>query len=493
MSKTFVDAMKQEQNWKKTENNADALLSSESDVLDLFSTGGVLRGRTPEDIQVKVSRAWDEDPEKTLKTLFYLRDIRGGQGERRTFKIAMKHLANIQKTKIKHLLPLIGEIYGRWDDLYTFVGTPLEKDALDTLKSQFEKDLKNLRKGEEVSLVGKWLKGLGSKNESLGLAIKTRKHFGLTNAEYRKNLKLLREKIKLIETQLSEKETEGIDFEKVPSLAMQKYRNAFAKLEPEKFEKYLESVEKGEKKINASALFPYDPVRKMLGNGKQPRHDAVAEAQWKALPDYVKGENSAIAVVDISESMTWAAQQTVRPLDISISLGIYLAERNHGPFKNKLITFSANPKFVELKGETLYEKISEIPTYYENTDIEKVMDLILKVATEHNLDQEQLPKSIVLISDMEFDEGSSNHRQTYQELFVEKFKNAGYKAPIVVYWNANARNDTFHTRKDSKNTILVGGASPSIMQSVLSVFEGKTPYDFMLEIIMSERYEPVKL
>lgn len=503
MKNKFLDGLAEETNWKLTENQADALESTTDSLLDLFGTIGALRTRSDKDIEVAFMKAYHEDNLLALKMLFYARNIRGGLGERRVFRIILKWLAERDP---KHIIVNFGNIakFGRWDDFYAFVDTPIEEEAFEYLLTQFSSDLTLLNYKDKhdslpISLLGKWLKSANSKcKETRRLGLLTVKHFGMTEKEYRQALSKLRKHIKVTETLMSSKRWSEIEYSHVPSLAMTKYRNAFRKQDEERFLEYLEKVKAGETKISATTLYPYNLVEKYLYGNRQnywyrdkvTSLDTVIEAQWKALPNYVEGEHNFMVIADVSGSMSG------RPMATSVGLAIYFAERNRGPYHNKFMTFSKNPQYVDLKGQTLCDNINQAvnASWGWNTDIEAAFNLVLKVAVDNELPQEDLPKSLIIISDMEFDQAQDSYsgRKTYHTHMTEKYAAAGYELPAVVYWNVDARQDTFHAKAETPGVQFISGQSVTAFKSLIKG-ASYTAYELMLDTLNDEIYDSVVL
>ena len=310
----------------------------------------------------------------------------------------------------------------------------------------------------------------------------------------------------IVERNMSKDEWDKIVYREVPSLAMKKYRDAFKEHNLVEFKKYIEKVKKGEEKIKADTLYPYNIMEAAdldsqgwSGNYKLKKWDEVLEEQWKALPNYVEGENNILIMADTSGSMEG------RPVCTSIGLAIYFAERNKGPWHNQFLTFASKPSFIELKGTNLAEKVRCIPNICDNTNIEAAFDLVLDVAIKNNLSQEELPKAIVIISDMEFDEATGEYCWTIDQkerLVAENnkimdkiaydFQQAGYTIPKVIYWNANSRQDTYHAISENKNVAMVSGQSVSTFKTVLISIDEK-PYDVMLKTLNDPIYDVVRI
>lgn len=486
----------------RTANGALSYGETMSSVLDFFSKSGALRGQEKEALRY-FDKAIAEDTVLALRALFYMRDVRGGQGERDNFRVILKYLAKKFPKEISRNMKLIPE-FGRWDDLYSFVGTSLQNLSLDLMKVQFLEDLKAAKDGENISLLAKWLKSENtSSKESKKLARITREYFGLTPRKYRKGLSALRNAISLVETAMSQNKWGKIQYDKIPSQASRIYSGAFRKHDEERYKGFIEQVHSGEKKINASTLYPYDIVKKMregnryygpvLTEDEKRTYDAL----WKSLPNYLGEGENAIAVVDTSGSMTHG-YGSVAPIDVALSLGIYFAERNTGPFIGSFITFSNEPRMQKIQGTDIYSKVKNLMSadWKMNTDLQKVFDLILSVAIKTNASQDELPNKLFIISDMQFDSATgvdgghysrnSRREETNFEAIDRKYREAGYERPQLVFWNVNASSDTPVTM-DEKGTFLVSGASPSILKKAIKC-QATTPYELMLEVLNSERY-----
>lgn len=473
--------MATETNWKFTENGADALKSTRDSLLDLFGTIGALRSRSDEDVEQAFMKAYSEDNLLALKMLFYARNIRGGLGERKVFKTILKWIA---KRNPAHVIINFDNIakFGRWDDFYAFVGTSIEASAFSYMNAQFHADLFGLEQGRPISLLGKWLKSANSHSlETRNLGLLTAKYFEIGERQYRKSLTAIRKALDVTEVFMSKNAWETINYVTVPSKAMSNYHNAFKLHDEERFNAFLTKVESGEVAIKATTLYPYDLVEKYMDGVSD---DRTIEAQWKALPNYVEGENNFMVMADVSGSMTG------RPMATSVGLAIYFAQRNHGPYQNKFMTFSTNPEFVELKGKTLRDNVHETmrANWNQSTNIEAAFNLILKVAVDNKLAQSDLPKSLIIISDMEFDEANNDSRMTYFDHLTKKFASAGYELPTVVFWNVDARQNTFHAQVGKKGVQFISGQSASAFKSLIKGVEF-TAYELMLETLNDPMYD----
>ena len=398
-------------------------------------------------------------------------------------------------------------IFGRWDDLYEFVGTPLENDAFEVIKTQLDADLAALDAGKPISLLAKWLHSTSKVSQkSAKLGRLTAKNLHYSYEQYRKVLSKLRKQLNIVERNMSKNEWERIVYNEVPSLAMKRYRNAFKEHNLVQFKEYIEKVKSGEEKINAKTLYPYDIMEAgdLDSDWRQKTYDLnnwdeVLEEQWKALPNYVEGENDILIMADTSGSMSG------RPVCTSIGLAIYFAERNRGVWHNKFLTFASKPSFIDLKGENLKEKVTCVPNIVDNTNIEAAFNLILETAINNNLSQEDMPKAVVIISDMEFDSavGSYSYRRYDKEKEVAdrnkimdeiayRFQQNGYIIPKVIYWNADSRNDTYHAISENKNVAMVSGQSVSTFRTVLMSID-ENPYDTMVKTLEDSMYDIVRI
>jgi hypothetical protein len=490
----FVHGMLKMTNYTETLNGAKTLETSGSFLLDFFSKAAALRGDQESVLRYFIG-AYSESKELALKALFYIRDIRGGQGERDIFRNCIRYIALNHPDDIRKIVELIPE-YGRWDDLYILGGTKLEDVAFDIMKKQFFKDINS----DNPSLLAKWLKSVNTSSKlSRNIGKITAKKFGMPEVKYRKALSKIRKKLNILESQMTEKKWKQIDYSKVPSQAMLKHAKAFNRNDEERFCEYLESVLSGEKKIHSETLYPYQVIRTIFNspynnnNNIDAKQKKAMNVLWENLPNYMEEEENVIAVVDVSGSMYGEFIKDLRPITISVSLGIYFAERNTGIFKDTFITFSKNPKLQKIIGNDIYEKVVNVSKsdWGYNTNLIKTFKTIIDVAKENELKEEELPKKVYIISDMQFDVAIEDNSKTNFEAIDNMFKEAGYKRPKLVFWNVNAYSDV-PIDMDENGTYLISGASPSILKYVMNC-DSSTPYDFMLEVIKSERYSPICL
>ena len=488
---SFLNNLKEQSNVTYTENGAVTNASTFSDCLDLFYMAGATRNIEAIEVAKAVAKAFAENRDLTMKILFFARDIRGGLGERRFFRIAINTIAYLNIESARKNLRFIPE-YGRWDDMLELYDMKVKSDIINIIKNQLEEDNRNMSENKEVSLLAKWLPSVNtSSNKTKALARKIASDLGMNECTYRKTLSALRKYIDILESRLCQKDY-TFDYSKQPSKAMLKYRKVFLRNDKERYSAFLDSVAKGNANLNTGTLYPYEIVRKITRSCVEmsAEEKKSLDVTWNALSDIENAQN-AIAVVDGSGSMYWG--ENPRPADVALSLGIYFAEHNKGAFKNHFITFSMHPKLVEVKGKDIYEKVKYTSSFNEcaNTDIQAVFDLILKTAVKNKTPQEELPETIYIISDMEFDYCAmdGDKRFTNYETAKKKFEKKGYTLPNVVFWNVDARTQQVPVTMHESGTALVSGASPQIFDMVKS--GNINPYAIMMDIIGSERYSAI--
>ena len=482
----MLEFLKREANKTYTENGAVTYRSTGRDCLDLFATIGALRRESEQEITARFLRAYAEDPDLAMKILFYGRDVRGGLGERRVFRILLRWLAVSKPESVVRNLPYVAE-YGRWDDVLVLLDTPCRAEALALLKQQFDADLAALSSDGDVSLLGKWLPSVNASNdETIRAAKQIANAFGLSDRDYRKTLTKLRAQIRILENNLRERDY-TFDYSKQPSKAMFKYRKAFLRNDAERYGAFMQRVSTGEVKLNTGALYPYEIIEKAFHCDDAER--LSLDATWRALADYTQDEN-ALVVADGSGSMYWGGKPM--PAAVAQSLAIYFAEHNRGAFRNHFITFSMNPRLVEIKGRDIVDKARYCETFNEcaNTNIQKVFELVLNAAVRNRVPQKDLPSTLYIISDMEFDSCAAGASLTNFEYAAKLFRQAGYRLPNVVFWNVSNRNQQQPITTNEQGVALVSGCSPRIFSMVM---EGSLdPFTFMLSVIDTERYAPIR-
>ena len=455
--------------------------------LDLFATIGALRNAREMEIITRFVRAYAEDPELAMKMLFYCRDIRGGLGERRVFRTILRYLANAHPGSVRRNLRLISG-YGRWDDLVVLIGTCCEGEAVELIRRQLKTDLEALERGEGVSLLAKWLPSVNaSAPETVKAGKRIARALGMTDAEYRKALVRLRAGIRIIENRLREKDY-TFSYAAQPARAMMKYRKAFRRNDGERYNAFLERVSGGKAALHTGTLYPYDIVGKALDFRGTETERRMLDVTWNALEDCVP-QGNALCVIDGSGSMYWGGSP--RPATVALSLGLYFAERCKGEFSNHFITFSGSPQLVEIKGRDLVEKVEYCSTFdeCENTNLQKVFELILDAAVRNRLPQEELPETLYVISDMEFDSCAENAEMTNFVYAKKLFADHGYRLPQVVFWNVQSRRRQQPVRMNEQGVVLISGCTPRIFSMVAN---GQyDPVTLMREVLMRERYAPV--
>ena len=487
----MLEHIKNEMNLTRTENGAVTLSSSGSDCLDLFALIGALRRANDAEITARFLRAYLENPDLAMKTLFFARDIRGGLGERRVFRVILRWLAYNHGESVKKNLPMIAE-YGRFDDLLVLFDTPCEADALALLRAQFAEDLEKLGEDKPVSLLGKWLPSVNASNaETVKAGKKIARAFGLTDAEYRKKLTALRAKIRILENNLRERDY-SFDYAAQPSRAMFKYRKAFLRNDGERYRRFMNQVTRGEAKLHADNVSPYELVAPYLcynGLGRMTKEEKLSlNATWNTLPDFGSGEN-ALAVIDNSGSMYGGMRPM--PAAVALSLGLYFAEHNKGAFKNCFVTFSSRPQLIEVKGETFVDRLAYAVSFSEvaNTNLEAVFRVILDAAVKNAVPAEELPAKIVIISDMEFDECVENASLSNFENAKVLYEARGYRLPDIVFWNVDSRTRQQPVSMNEQGAALVSGVTPRLFSMIAGGIV--SPYVFMMDVLRSERYEKI--
>ena len=496
-----------------TENGACGFKTSGKKLLDLNFATSSLRRADEAEVIAKFSAAFYENPKLAVKWLFFARDVRGGMGERRLFKLAFKWLASVRKDLAKAVVPLIME-YGRADDMLVLSETELWPVAVEFIDHKIESDLADAEAGKPISLLAKWLPSVNTSSpETRALARKLCKDLELSEKEYRKLLSKLRAKLNVIETKTSANKWSEISYDTVPSQANLKYKNAFLKHDEARRREWLGKLEKGEAKINSGTLTVGEIVHKYRHSyyDTTGNVDQVLEAMWKALPTTFESTRKVIAVVDGSGSMSDTASGGISCHDVANGLGIYFAERLEGPFKNKFITFSETPQYVDISEcKTLREKIDEAYRHCEcsNTDIERTMRLILQTAIDNKLAQEDIP-DLLILSDMHFDHGTSwsgcgscwgassaaysARRNALFESIKKQFKDAGYQMPKISFWNICGgydRESPVPVQQNELGVALISGFSQNILKMVMS---NKTdPFDVLVETRNGKRYDAVE-
>lgn len=458
----FVDAVVNQS--ARTANGMLARLGSANSNVDLFFKIGASRGK---DIIPQFVDALAENRELALRIAQWARDVRGGSGERQLFRDIVAYLEVNDVEGARSLMAKIPEI-GRWDDMFAFKVLRNEAFAL------IAQALKN---GD--ALCAKWMPRKGDD------AVALRAFLGFTPKRYRKTLVSL---TKVVESQMCAKDWNAINFEHVPSVASARYKKAFNRNAPEAFSAYVEKLKKGDAKVNASAVYPYDVLKGVRSNFNSDELAHVV-AQWNALPNYV-GDASVLPLVDVSGSMQCpvGGNTNLNCLDVAVSLGLYLADKNSGDFKDVFLTFSQEPEIVRLRGD-IVQKMHQMnnSNWGMNTDLVKAIKKILQVAVEGNVPQADMPSILLVLSDMQFDADRMFDMSAYQ-MIGREYQDAGYEMPRIVFWNLNA-HDNMPVRFDQTGVAMVSGFSPAIMKSIVKAdLDNLSPMSIMLSAVMIERY-----
>jgi len=464
---TFVEAVVNQE--AVTTNGMKARKSTSKAVVDLFYNIGASRGKN---IVPAFTAAYVEDKDLALRIALWARDARGGAGERQLFRDILKHLEKTDKAAASALLAKVPEL-GRWDDIFVFTDKDLKAQAYTMLGDALR---------ASNGLAAKWTPRKGE------VAREIREFFGMTPKQYRKSLVAL---TKVVETQMCAQDWDNINFSHVPSVASARYKKAFNR-NTTKFAEYVAALVKGEDptvKVNAAAVFPYD----VLKNVNRGIHDKTEldhiVAQWAALPNYV-GDANILPLVDVSGSMGCPAggKGSVTCMDVAVSLGLYLADKNQGKFKDTFLTFSSDPELLHLKGNVV-EKMNQMvrSKWGMSTNLHKALDKILTTAVQGNVPQAEMPEMLLILSDMQFN-GCVEHNDSAMQMIERKYVAAGYNVPQIVFWNLNS-SDNVPVKSDKSGAALVSGFSPAIVKALLAAdMSDFTPEGIMLKTVMSDRY-----
>ena len=511
----FQDTIDKVTNKSVTENGAIGYRTTGDALLDLNFCVSSFRDEeefTELDIITAFNKAWDEDPQLAIKFLFFARDIRCGLGERRFFRTVLKNIPSmVSRDDIVRLIKLIPE-FGRWDDMFIFFDTDLQDEILEIIQYQLREDIENKHNGKSISLLAKWLPSIKTSSKiSMKRAKTIAKFMDMSERSYRKMISMLRGYIDVVERKMSDNKWDTINYQSVPSKANLLYSASFMKHDSDRRNQFIQSLESGEAKINSGALYPHEILQKIKlincgrivpGNANIENELRTLIQMWESLPNTITDpDKSTIVVCDGSQSMDQLIGKTqVTAEVIAQALAIYFAEKLHGEFKDKIITFSENPVYIDLsKCENVVDKYLQLRKYREvaNTNIELVFDLILATAVRYNMKQEDVPSNIVILSDMEFDRCAvSNVSDRYTMIeptlfdsITEKYNNAGYQLPRLVFWNIASRTCTIPMRKNKFGVCLVSGFSTNIADMVLSA--ETDPAKNLCTKLISERYKDV--
>jgi hypothetical protein len=496
----FAKAMTTE-NYTTTWNGAKSLATP--DMTEL-TTGRVslffksIRGVSDDQLYDYIEKASNEDIVDAIILSFHIRDCRGGKGEREIGRKLFLWLFKNRTEEFSKVVSLITQ-YGRWDDLLTFF--PLNDFSLLQIEvrntivaifcNQIEKDTQSMNEGNPISLSAKWAPTEGdSDDRKYNLVQVFCVYMGISKRDYRKKIVALRSYLNIVEKLMCENKWSEIDFNKVPSCAMLKLKNAFAKHVPEQFKEWKSGLEKGTTKVNAKQLYPHDVIREIRTKGS----DEVTEAQWKVIIEEARKLGSfanSVVVVDTSSSMH---DPNYLPIDVACAMGLLISDLVEGEFHNNVITFNDIPEFVLLRDGSLaerYDQLSRIP-WGGSTNIQATFDLILNKCRDANLTEDQMPKRLYIVSDMQFNQiGGVRYYTTNFEEIDRKYALYGYKRPEIVFWNVNGKSTDFPVSVSDEGTIMVSGASPSVLEAIYKSTSFDT-FSIIRQIIDGERYQPIK-
>lgn len=480
------DEMKKENSKTFTENGCEAYSTSGDILVDFVATIGTMDRAGEQDIKDWVDKLYSVDALVARKLIFYTRDILGGLGRRRVGRLLYERLAEIDSESAINNIPNIPD-YGRFDDLYSLMGTKAEDAMFKFIRDTFYDDLDKMSKNQPISGLAKWVKNPNSKvKETRQLGRLTAKKVGLEQREFAKKLTELRKYLDVVELKMTDKKWTEIDYSKVPSRASMIYSKAFDRNDEERYSEFKTKVKSGESEIKATTLYPYDLLNKVTSYSD----DETVNLLWKALPDYIDTDKNVLTVCDVSGSMLG------QPIIVAISLAMYFSERDKGQFRNKFITFSEKPQLVEVPEtlNTVRDRYNFIRSsdWGMNTNLDRVFYLIFKAALNNKMSQEDMPDCLLILTDMQFDSrNTSGWDKTLYEYWKEEFKKHGYELPNIVFWNcSNDYRESFQTNGLVAGVQYVSGMSTPIFKSVLnSLF--CTPLGAVMNIVNSERYSKI--
>ena len=449
-----------------TANGSETYSTTKNPVLDLFFLiGGASLKSTPINTLVTMFEdAYAYDAERAVRILLWTRDIRGGAGRREIFRQVMRRLSETRAALAIQILPKVAEL-GRWDDLLIF-------DVPEVKEAAYAVFAKGLLDASTAALAAKWSPRKGK------VASELRAFFQLTPKQYRKLIVGLSN---TVETKMCALLWEDINYSHVPSVASIRYAKAFNKHDAIRYQDWRSKLTTGETKVNVGAVYPHDVVVS-LRHGDQ----ILANEMWNSLPNFM-GDGNIMPIVDISGSMYSIVQGRVSAMDISTALGIYCAQKNSGDFKNILMTFSGNPQFVTVDQPTLaanYRRVTDSNVGYD-TNMQAAFALLLRTAIHNRVAQKDMPKILLLLSDMQFN--SCNKGGTNFDGIRTQYEDAGYELPRICFWNIAGGTSNNPVQFDENNIALISGFSPAIMKSVLKA-ESFTPEYIMDQTIMIDRY-----
>lgn len=488
---TLGNAMRNEAAWTKTWNGADALDTTFNKCLDLFGRAGAMRQASVAEKQTLFAEAFKKNALVALRLLFYIRDVRGGYGERDTFTDMLQWLANENPELVNSNLWAILE-YGRAKDLYALIGTKAEDYMWTFIAAQFELDRRRMNSGESISLLAKWVATPdASSKRTAALGKKTAMAIGYDfkhMKEYKKVLREMRRYLDIPEAKMCAGKWSEIEYSKIGSQCLIKHRRAFARHDEEGYANFINKAKSGEVKMNTGAMTPCDIIRDVRTN-----YTSDLDVMWQNLENYCKG--NALVMCDTSGSMTWG-HGSMLPIDVAVALSMYFAERNEGDLKDLFMTFESNPHIVRIKGHDLKARYNSVgrADWGGSTNLEAAFMELLRICQQNEVSADGMPDALVVVSDMQINQSSRGvdreNKLTFYADMKDRYAKAGYKIPHLVFWNVNATNPTFHAAKSDAGVSLVSGYSPAVFKAVMDNI-GTTPLELMMSIVNSERYSAI--
>lgn len=503
---TFAKAVRKQDKkaMTTTENGMPMRKSSKDYVVDLFFNIGAMRTYTMGDKIRAFEKAFNENEELATRVLLWSRDIRGGAGERDTFRTIVQYLCTHNYQLAERILYRIPEL-GRWDDVLIYMNTPAEEKALELICDALKADSamcakwmprhkpfkRQIKKMTDAGASTKEIEAKAQKVNAHNVIVsKIRNKLGLSSKEYRKLLSTLSS---TVEQQMCNKDWGNINYSHVPSVASKQYRKAFNRNDQERYQEYLNALTKGspEVKVNADAIFPHDVIKPLMSGWSNfnatSQEKQLAEAQWNALPDYMN-DTKVLPMVDSSGSMGCNVGGTTTAMQVAFSLGMYISSKNKGEMKDTIMTFSNRPELIALNGDLTNQlNILRTAPWGMNTNIEAAFEKLLKFSKKNKISPEDMPEVILILSDMQFDQCTNDPSNTVMQMIKKKYNKHGYEVPKIVFWNLRATG-TSPVKATKSGTALVSGFSPAILESILGNIDDYSPVNIMLNKIMEERY-----
>lgn len=485
-----------------TQNNALTYSSTGCRRVDFFFK--VTRDCSIENLTEMLQGCWEEHPLDTLKLIFHLRDCRGGKGEKKQFHNCVMWLLNKSEIDLQNNLHAF-PIFGYYKDLLVLLGSTLQDKVLDILVNTLEEDKRKLQSADPsdkygISLVSKWIPSEGcAYDRKFSVVSKLSKKLHINKSQYRKDYVVpLRTHLKIVEQTMCARQWDQIDFSKIPSVALFRYKKAFKKRCPEHYQQFLDKVKSGRSKMNTKQLHPHEIIKPYFNHLTGWTKivdcpiDETIEITWtqylKGIKERINGRMCrSMAVVDVSGSMS---SNDNLPYRVAISLGLIISELSPPPFHHRWITFSAVPCLETLTGDSVHQQISNMLTsHWEmNTNLQAVFDLILNTAQTYQVPADKMIESIYILSDMQFDVACPENDKTNLDIIEQKYKESGYNLPRIIYWNIDSKNIDFPCTNDRKNIALISGFSPDVLDLLIEQSD-ISPYSIMRKAIDNPRYD----